>query len=153
MHRCHNRSKPQSPAADSHSSRPSSKACSAFCSRTSQTLTPASSRSWFRLENPASASRPSSHPARSPGPAHPSSQNRSSQHLPSQSPFRCPAKHKEKGPLAVSALAGLSEVLSKRSLLRHTGHSRQHALRMMMVMPVMVLHEIHLHFSLTFTPA
>jgi hypothetical protein len=34
-------------------------------------------------------------------------------------------------------VSGPFEILSKRSLLRHTGHSRQHALRVMMVMSVM----------------
>jgi len=42
-------------------------------------------------------------------------------------------------------VSGPFEILSKRSLLRHTGHSRQHALRVMMVMPVMVLQHAHLY--------
>jgi hypothetical protein len=42
----------------------------------------------------------------------------------------------QKGPLAVCASAGLSNPECV-SLLRHTGHSRQRAMRVM-VMPVMV---------------
>ena len=43
-------------------------------------------------------------------------------------------------------VSGLFEILSKRSLHRHTGHSRQHALRVMMVMvPVMEPKYAHLY--------
>jgi hypothetical protein len=47
-------------------------------------------------------------------------------------------------------VSGPFEILSKRSLLRYTGHSRQHALRVMMVMPVMELQHAHLSFRVTF---
>jgi hypothetical protein len=47
-------------------------------------------------------------------------------------------------------VSGPFEILSKRSLLRHTGHSRQHALRMMMVMPMMKVKHAHLPFRVTF---
>jgi hypothetical protein len=35
-------------------------------------------------------------------------------------------------------------------LLRYTGHSRQHALRVMMVMPVMEVQQAHLYFRVAF---
>ncbi len=47
-------------------------------------------------------------------------------------------------------VSGPFEILSKRSLLRHTGHNRQHALRVMMVMPVMKVQQAHLPFRVTF---
>jgi hypothetical protein len=48
-------------------------------------------------------------------------------------------------------VSGPFEILSKRLLLRHTGHSRQHALRMMMVtMSVMEVQHAHLCFRVTF---
>ena len=43
-------------------------------------------------------------------------------------------------------VSGPFEILSKRFLLRYTGHSRQHALRVMMVMPVMEVQQTHLYF-------
>jgi hypothetical protein len=48
-------------------------------------------------------------------------------------------------------VSGPFEILSKRFLLRHTGHSRQHALRAMMVMSVMEVQQTHLHFRVAFT--
>jgi hypothetical protein len=42
-------------------------------------------------------------------------------------------------------VSGPFEILSKRSLLRHAGHNRQHALRVMMVMPVMEVQHAHLY--------
>jgi hypothetical protein len=47
-------------------------------------------------------------------------------------------------------VSGPLKILSKRSLLRHTGHSRQHALRVMMVMPMMEVQHAHLYFRLAF---
>jgi hypothetical protein len=47
-------------------------------------------------------------------------------------------------------VSGPFEILSKRSLLRHTGHSRQHALRVMMVMAMMEVQPVHLHFRVAF---
>ena len=47
-------------------------------------------------------------------------------------------------------VSGPFEILSKRSLLRYTGHSRQHALRVMMVMPVMDVQQAHLYFRVDF---
>jgi hypothetical protein len=48
-------------------------------------------------------------------------------------------------------VSGPFEILSKRSLLRHTGHSRQHAIRMMMVVvPVMEVQQAHLYFRVAF---
>jgi hypothetical protein len=49
----------------------------------------------------------------------------------------------QKGPLASSALAGLFESLSSVSLVRHTGHSRQHARRMVVVVAVVVQANAH----------
>jgi hypothetical protein len=49
----------------------------------------------------------------------------------------------QKGPLAICASAGLSNP-GVLLLSRPTGHSRQHALRMMMVMPAMLEREVHL---------
>jgi hypothetical protein len=46
-------------------------------------------------------------------------------------------------------VSGPFEILSKRSLLRHTGHSRQRAFRVMMVMSVMEVQRAHLHFRVT----
>jgi len=43
-------------------------------------------------------------------------------------------------------VSGPFEILSKRLLLRHTGHSRRHALRVMMGMSVMEVQPAHLHF-------
>jgi hypothetical protein len=48
-------------------------------------------------------------------------------------------------------VSGPFEILSKRLLLRHTGHSRQHAIRVMMVMSVMKVEQAHLSFRLTFS--
>ncbi len=49
-------------------------------------------------------------------------------------------------------VSGPFNVLGKRSLLRHTGHSRQHARRMVMVvMSVMEAQNAHLEFRLAFT--
>jgi hypothetical protein len=49
-----------------------------------------------------------------------------------------------KSPLAVCASAGLSEILlGVLDLLRHTGHNRQPALRMVVEMAVMVLTNAH----------
>jgi hypothetical protein len=48
-------------------------------------------------------------------------------------------------------VSGPFEILSKRSLLRHTGHSRQHAICMMMVVvPVMEVQQAHLYFRVAF---
>lgn len=47
-------------------------------------------------------------------------------------------------------VSGPFKVLSKRSLLSHTGHSRQHALRVMMVVPVMEVQHAHLYFRVAF---
>jgi hypothetical protein len=47
-------------------------------------------------------------------------------------------------------VSGPFEILSKRSLLRHTGHSRQRALRVMMVVPVMEVLQAHLYFRVAF---
>ncbi len=47
-------------------------------------------------------------------------------------------------------VSGPFEILSKRLILRYTGHSRQHALRVMMVMPVMKVQRNHLHFRVAF---
>jgi hypothetical protein len=44
-------------------------------------------------------------------------------------------------------VGGPFEILSERSLLRHTGHCRQHALCVMMVMPVMEVQQAHLSIS------
>jgi hypothetical protein len=41
-------------------------------------------------------------------------------------------------------VSGPFEVLSECLLLRHTGHSRQHALSVMMVVPVMEVEHAHL---------
>jgi hypothetical protein len=49
-------------------------------------------------------------------------------------------------------VSGPFEILSKRSLLRYTGHSRQHALRAMMVMSVMEVQHAHLHFRVASEP-
>lgn len=43
-------------------------------------------------------------------------------------------------------VSGPFEILGMRSLLRHTGPSRQHACRMMMVMSVMEVQKTHLAF-------
>jgi hypothetical protein len=43
-------------------------------------------------------------------------------------------------------VSGPFKVLSECLLLRHTGHSRQRALRVMMVMPVMEVLNAHLSF-------
>jgi hypothetical protein len=48
-------------------------------------------------------------------------------------------------------VSGPFEILSKRLLLRYTGHSRQHALRVMMVMPVMEVQQAHLYFRVAFS--
>ena len=42
-------------------------------------------------------------------------------------------------------VSGPFEILSKRLLFRYTGHSRQHAFRVMMVMPVMEPKHAHLY--------
>ncbi len=47
-------------------------------------------------------------------------------------------------------VSGPFEILSKRLLLRHTGHGRQHALRVMVVMPVMEVQHAHLCFRVAF---
>jgi hypothetical protein len=47
-------------------------------------------------------------------------------------------------------VSGPLEILSKRWLLRYTGHTRQHALRVMMVMPVMKVQQAHLSFRVAF---
>jgi hypothetical protein len=47
-------------------------------------------------------------------------------------------------------VSGPFEILSKRSLLRHTGHSRQHAFPVMVVMPMMDVQQLHLYFRLGF---
>jgi hypothetical protein len=47
-------------------------------------------------------------------------------------------------------VSGPFEILSERSLLRHTGHSRQHAFAVMVVMPMMDVQQLHLHFRLGF---
>jgi len=47
-------------------------------------------------------------------------------------------------------VSGPFKILSKRLLLRYTGHGRQHALCVMMVMPVMEVQQAHLNFRLAF---
>jgi len=50
----------------------------------------------------------------------------------------------QKGPLAVCASAGLFESWCAFLLFRRTGHCRQHALRMVMVVPAMLDRKAHL---------
>jgi hypothetical protein len=48
-------------------------------------------------------------------------------------------------------VSGPFEILSKRLLLRYTGHSRQHAPRVVVVvMPVMEVQQAHLYFRVAF---
>src|SRR6266436_1191772 len=58
--------------------------------------------------------------------------------------------HARKKPARGVRVSGPFEILSKRLLLRYTGHSRQHAFRVMMVMPVMEVQQAHLYFRVAF---
>jgi hypothetical protein len=56
----------------------------------------------------------------------------------------------EKRPARGLRVSGPFEILGKRSLLRHTGPSRQHARRVMMVLSVMEVQKTHLEFRVAF---
>jgi hypothetical protein len=49
-------------------------------------------------------------------------------------------------------VSGPFEILSKRLLLRHSGHSRQHALCVMMRMAMMEVQSAHLPFRVAGSP-